>query len=93
MSITVEFYAGFREVVGKSKVVLETPKDVKTLLKELVEEFGPKLAEQLYEPGTQKLRDTVNVLVNGRSIILLEGENTPLKNGDSVAIFPPVAGG
>ncbi|GAJ22964.1 unnamed protein product, partial [marine sediment metagenome] len=42
---------------------------------------------------TRELRKTVNILVNGRGLDLLQKLDTPLKDGDVVAIFPPVAGG
>ncbi|MDI6884534.1 MAG: MoaD family protein [Hadesarchaea archaeon] len=93
MPITVKFFANFREAVGKEQEQVEKAKDVASLLEELARRFGDKLTKELYSPGTKKLRDTVNILVNGRGIRLLEGLDTPLKNGDVVAIFPPVSGG
>ncbi|MHA1648787.1 MAG: MoaD/ThiS family protein [Candidatus Helarchaeota archaeon] len=33
------------------------------------------------------------MLVNGRNINFLDGRNTKLKDGDVVAISPPIAGG
>lgn len=72
---------------------MEGVADVGSLLDELVRKFGERMLAQLYEQGARKLRGTVNILVNGRSIDLLEGLKTSLKDGDVVAIFPPVAGG
>jgi molybdopterin synthase sulfur carrier subunit len=91
--VTVKFFAGFREAAGKEQEKVEGVMDVGSLLEELVRKFGEKMLVQLYEPGTRKLRGIVHILVNGRSINLLEGLKTPLKDGDVVAIFPPVAGG
>jgi molybdopterin synthase sulfur carrier subunit len=34
-----------------------------------------------------------NVLLNGRNILILKGLMTPLRNGDIVALFPPLVGG
>ncbi len=93
MAITVKFFANFREVTGKGQERVEGTKNVASLLDELVRRFGEGLAKQLYSPGTWKLRETVNILVNGRGISLLRELNTPLKDGDVVAIFPPVSGG
>ncbi len=93
MAITVKFFANFREVTRKEQERVEGTKNVASLLDDLVRRFGEGLAEQLYSPGTRKLRGTVNILVNGRGIGFLRELDTPLKDGDVVAIFPPVAGG
>lgn len=44
-----------------------------------------------FEDG--KLRDYVKLLVNGHNIQFLNGLDTVLKDGDVIAVFPPVAGG
>lgn len=92
MSITVKFFANFRELVGQAQVVMSA-EDVGSLLDKLTSDFQ-KLKGEFYEPGNKKkLRSTVNILVNGRRIDLLQGMKTHLKDGDVVAIFPPVSGG
>jgi molybdopterin synthase sulfur carrier subunit len=93
--ITVKFFASFREATGKSQIEMDPSqcKDVGELLDALVKQFGKNLEKQLYEGGTRKLRETVNILVDGRGINLLKGLNTPLADGNVVAIFPPVSGG
>ena len=93
MTIAVKFFAGFREATGVGEISIPAVSNVGALLDELVGRFGEKLAGQLYHPKTKRLLETVNILVNGRGINLLKGLNTPLKNGDVVAIFPPVSGG
>jgi MoaD family protein len=93
LAVTVKFFANFREATGREQERVEGVADVASLIDELVKRFGKRLVEQLYEPGTRKLRGTVHILVNGRGINLLEGLKTPLKDGDVIAIFPPVAGG
>ena len=93
MPIVVKFFANFREATGLGQIEVPIVKDIASLLNVLVERFGSELAEQLYEQGTKKLLDTVNIFVNGRSMNSLEGLATLLKNGDVIAIFPPVSGG
>jgi adenylyltransferase/sulfurtransferase len=91
MAITVKLFANFREAAGKNQIEIQAD-DIKTLLDKLAKIGGEKLTEQLYTKNG-KLRDTVHILVNGRGINLLKGLNTRLKDGDTVAIFPPVSGG
>lgn len=93
LGVTVKFFASFREAVGREQVEVTAVMDVAALLDELVQRFGERMAEQIYKSGSKKLRETVNILVNGRSINLLSGLDTNLKDGDVVAIFPPVSGG
>jgi len=93
MAIIVKFFANFREITGKEQESVEGVGNVSSLLDELVRRFGDKLAKQLYSPGTRELLETVNILVNCKGIRLLCGLNTFLKDGDVVAIFPPVSGG
>jgi len=98
LPITVKLFSNFQEVTGVNQTDVPAAKDVKSLLERLVEKFGSKLAEQLYEPKTSRLRDSVIILVNGHSIKMLNGVNTPLRSGDVVmtdvvAIFQSVGGG
>jgi molybdopterin synthase sulfur carrier subunit len=93
MEITVKFFANFREATGKGKITVSEVSSVRELLDKLVGEFGRKLYDLLYESSTGKLRETVNILVNGNAINLLGGLNTKLEDGDTVAIFPPISGG
>jgi molybdopterin converting factor small subunit len=67
MAVTVRFFANFREAVGKGKETVEGVKDIASLLDKLAQKFE-RLAEQLYFPGTRKLRPTVFILVNGKGI-------------------------
>jgi MoaD family protein len=93
MAVVVRFFASFREAAGKAQESVDGANNVAALLDELIRRFGEKLAEQFYHSGTRELRKTVNILVNGRGLNLPHELDTPLKDGDIVAIFPPVAGG
>ena len=88
----MKLFANFREAAGRDQVSVASAKTVGTLLNALVKTCGGGLAKQLYG-ANGKLRDTVHLLVNGQGINLLEGLDTRLKEGDVIAIFPPVSGG
>lgn len=43
--------------------------------------------------GELKLRRDYIYLLNGRSVEFLCKEETPLKDGDTISLFPPIGGG
>jgi molybdopterin synthase sulfur carrier subunit len=52
----------------------------------------PELCELIFQHGGG-IASFVRVTVNGRDITLGQGLDTPLTETDSIAIFPPIAGG
>ena len=62
------------------------------LLHQLCEERGTKFRNTVFTAEGQ-LRRYIKVLINGRGLHVLQGLDTPLTDGDVVALFPPVAGG
>lgn len=53
----------------------------------------PELRMQVLAPGRAELLPHVNVMVNGRLVRDLRGLETPVGESDTLAIFPPSAGG
>lgn len=92
MGVRVKFFADFKEILGQKEV--EVPaEDVSNLLEKVTGE-NEELKEELFENGDElRLDESVSIMVNGRKTELLDGINTELEDGDTVAIFPPVAGG
>jgi molybdopterin synthase sulfur carrier subunit len=88
--VTVKVFGGLIDITGWRERVyeLEEGATVGKLLEKLAAEY-PKL-KQILEDETGA-RPTV--LVNGRSIEFLRGEETALNDGDTVAIIPPAGGG
>lgn len=90
MQLTLKFFANFREAVGQKLLEREFPDatsvgDVLAALETDYEELD------LLERGD--LRPQINVLKNGREVLHLAGVETTLEDGDTLSIFPPVAGG
>ncbi len=85
MSVKVLYFASLKDHMLKGEDNVELPVDVKTVaeLKNYLSEQDPKLKEAL--ETMPRLRTAVNKeMANNR---------TPVKDGDEVAIFPPVTGG
>lgn len=92
MGVRVRFFANFREIVGYQETTISVT-SVRELLKKLLDRHE-ELGEKIFDDKEDfKLNDSVNVMVNGRKIGLLDGIDTELKDEDIIAIFPPVAGG
>jgi len=62
-------------------------------LEELTSTWGDELAIRLFEPDGSKLLAHIGLMVNGRSISMLQNMETVLQDGDEVLILPPVGGG
>lgn len=90
MKVECRFFATFREAVGERTIerTYDEGTRVGDVLHALEAEF-PDLA--LFEDGT--LREYLSIMKNGRDVVHLEGLDTPLADGDTVSVFPPVAGG
>lgn len=81
MRILVKFFASHRDAVGKEKIILDLEQgaSIAQLLEILLEKY----------PALKKLKDYTLISLNQNYSDL----NQRLKEGDEVALFPPVSGG
>ena len=91
MIIEVQFFATFREVFESKSVQIDvgigaTVKDLLNLVCNTRER-----RERVFDNG--KLKRHIVVMKNGRHIQHLKGLATQLNDGDTISVFPPVAGG
>ncbi len=94
LNVTVRFFTTLREITGKKEdqIQLTRPTTVGALLKQLGKKYGKEYDDYVFDE-LGDVRGHLQVLVNGQSVTALRGLRTMLKDGDQVAILPPVGGG
>jgi MoaD family protein len=94
LKVSVRLFTTLRELAGMGKETLEFDARSVTLedvLAKLTARQGREFREYLYDDN-KALREHLQLLINGKSTAL---EKPPIlvKDGDEVAIVPPVGGG
>ena len=94
MKVTIKFFTTLREVAGKreERIELSNGTTVEELLRLLSRKYGKGFINYVYDEKAN-VRGYLQFLVNGKSITTLQGFKTRLKDGDKIAIIPPVGGG
>lgn len=82
----VKLYANLRKLAGTKELSI-TGGTVGAVVNELVRRH-PSVGDVIFENA--ELRQYIIITVNGQNITELE---TPVAEQDSIAIFPPIAGG
>jgi len=91
MKVKVEFFNMLRDKVGGLKYIeMEDVETLRDVLKRLDEMF-PQIVGEIWDG--KHVRDDYIVMINGRNMLFLGKEDTKLRDGDEISIFPPAAGG
>lgn len=91
MAVKVRIPTPLQKLTKNQGEVLCQAKNINELLSEL-ERQHPGIKERLCD-ADGKLRRFVNIYVNEEDIRFLEGQDTPVKDGDDISIIPAIAGG
>ena len=90
--VQVDFYAAIQKAFGeKSTRVVLVPRT--TVASVLVGLCGTPARQQAIFDADGRVHPTITILKNGRNIVFLDGLETELRDGDKIALFPPVTGG
>jgi sulfur-carrier protein len=91
LKVTVRFFTVLREVVGKREETLELPAGkvtVGAVLKALSERQGEAFSSYVFNPQGE-VKGFLQFFVNGQA----SGLDGEMRDGDTLAIVPPVGGG
>jgi sulfur-carrier protein len=97
LKVSIRFFTNLREIIGKKEETLEFSDDQKVtvdaVLHMLSREHGKDFVDYVYDTETGEVKGFLQFLINGKSATSLNGLQTELKDGDVLAILPPVGGG
>lgn len=91
MAVTVRLPGALRQWADGQRTVEVDSSSVSDAIRVLCTQY-PAVGERVLDDDG-KPRRFVNVYVNGEDVRLLDGQETPLRDGDEVIIAPAVAGG
>lgn len=93
MNLELRSFATFREAMGRKTIEREYEEGVTVgeVLADLEEEFDG-LEGRLLD-GDGAIQPQLSILKNGRDVTHAQGPETTLESGDTLSLFPPVAGG
>ncbi|MCF8885607.1 MAG: sulfur carrier protein ThiS [Aigarchaeota archaeon] len=91
--VRTKYLAAMREFTEKPGEEIELPENatITTYIEEILKRYPEAKKYLLSNDG--KLRDGINVAVNGDVVPRSRYEQTLLRDGDEVVIIPPIAGG
>lgn len=95
MIIRIRFFTVLREVTGKREETLNLPRDnlsIVQVLETLSEKYGKPFDNYVFE-ADGRVKGFLQFLINGTNASTLQGLETRLKDGDVLAVLPPVGGG
>lgn len=82
----------FLDRIKKKSLILEG-ETVGDVIKKFLINYGNNLKEFLNPEKKESFKASVGIFLNGRNVEFLEGFNTPLGEGDTIAFVIVAAGG
>ena len=92
IKVKIKLYATFRDKYKLKELEIRFDGTVKNLVKNAGKVLGKKFIDDIYNTIGEKFRDDRIVTINGRNVKDIK-RDIVLKDGDEIAIFPPIAGG
>jgi adenylyltransferase/sulfurtransferase len=91
MSVMVYIPTPFRKLAGNQTYVKAEGKNVAEVLDNLGAQF-PALKHMIFDEADE-VPGHINIYVNNQEMHSLQGKETPVSDGDEIAVIPAIAGG
>ncbi|AEA47908.1 MoaD/ThiS family protein [Archaeoglobus veneficus] len=91
MKVKIELFATFRDKYGTKALEVECDGNLESAFRSAAEILGKEFLEDVFDENGKIRQDRI-ITVNGRNIKDI-GDNVEIRDGDVIAIFPPIAGG
>ena len=92
ISAKILLFATLRKKYGAKSLTVKCDGSVRNLIENASKILGSSFLDDVFDKGHDKIRGDIIFMINGRNIKDLKGE-IEIKDGDEIAIFPPLAGG
>jgi molybdopterin synthase sulfur carrier subunit len=92
MTVTIRFFARFRELLGSDIITEVTEGMTFASMIATVAKKNPEGYEAIFDESGA-FREFVILMKNGKRIDTRDAVTTQVRDGDVIAVFPPVAGG
>lgn len=91
----IRYFTTLRELAGtkEEKVEFEDGSILTNLIDKISSQYGEEAFNYLHVKVTHEVDPTIQFLINGVAANRLQGLQTTIKEGDVVAIIPPIGGG
>jgi len=96
LKIKVRYFTTLRELArtaAEEEMEMKEGSTLVDLLKKIALKYGEEAFNYLFDKRSGVIDPSIQFLVNGMSIHNLQGPKTELKDGNTVAIIPPIGGG
>lgn len=90
-TVKVRLFATLRKKYGVKELTVKCDETLRGAIENASKIIGEGFLKEIYDENQGKVKENMIIMINGRNIRDLK--EIKIKDGDIIAIFPPLAGG
>ena len=91
VTVKVRLFATLRKKYGVKELTVKCDGTLRGAIENASKIIGEGFLREIYDENQGKIKENMIIMINGRNIKDLK--EIKIKDGDIIAIFPPLAGG